>query len=59
MKYVVVGLAFGLSWAGIQYFNGAITEPAALAGPVLLFGIFGAVLWGVRALIVRLRKNTR
>ena len=59
MKYVVVGLAFGLSWAGIQYFNGAITEPAALAGPVVLFGIFGAVLWGIRTLVLRLRRNRR
>lgn len=59
MKYIIVGLAFGLGWAGIQYFNGAITNPVALAGPVLLFGIFGAVLWGIRALVLRLRKTTR
>ena len=59
MKYVLVGLAFGLAWAAIQYVRGTVTEPAALLGPVLLFGIFGAVLWGVRVLLVRWKGKVK
>lgn len=53
MKYVLVGIAFGVAWAAIQYSRGTITDIVALLGPVLLFGLFGAVLWGLRVLIVK------
>lgn len=59
MRYVAVGLAFGCGWAAIQYFRGEVTEPAALAGPVLLCGLFGALLWGLRAALIRLVGKRR
>ena len=54
MRYIAVGLAFGCGWAAIQYFRGEVTGPSALAGPVLLCGLFGALLWGLRAALIRL-----
>lgn len=59
MKYVLVGLAFGLMWAAIQYSRGTVRDPVALIGPVLLFGLFGVLLWGLRTLLLRLRRNRR
>ena len=53
MRYIAVGLVFGCGWAAIQYFRGEIADLAALAGPVLLCGLFGALLWGLRALLIR------
>lgn len=53
MRYIAVGLAFGCGWAAIQYFRGEIADLAALAGPVLLCGLFGALLWGLRAVLIR------
>ena len=54
MRYIAVGLAFGGGWAALQYFRGEVTEPAALAGPVILCGAFGAVLWGLRVLVLKI-----
>ena len=59
MRYIAVGLAFGCGWAAIQYFRGEIADVAALAGPVLLCGLFGALLWGLRALLIRTVGNRR
>ena len=59
MRYIAVGLAFGCGWAAIQYFRGDVTEPAALAGPILLCGLFGALLWGLRAALIRLLGKRR
>lgn len=59
MRYVLVGLAFGLVWAAIQYARDTVTEPAALIGPVVLFVLFGAVLWGIRVLILHFRKKIK
>lgn len=59
MRYIVIGLAFGLAWAMMQYTTGAITEPVKLAGPVLLCGAFGALLWGARAAVLRLARRRR
>ena len=59
MRYIAVGLAFGCGWAAIQYFRGEITGIVALAGPVLLCGLFGALLWGVRAVLIRLVGRRR
>lgn len=55
MHYIVVGLAFGLVWAGVQWGRGEVAEPIAMAVPVLLCAAFGAILWGLRALVLRLR----
>lgn len=59
MRYIAVGLAFGCGWAAIQYFRGEVTGPSALAGPVLLCGLFGALLWGLRAALIRLVGKRR
>ena len=59
MRYIAIGLAFGCAWAAIQYFRGEVTAPAALAGPVVLCGLFGALLWGVRAALIRLVGRRR
>ena len=57
LRYVIIGLAFGLIWATIQYANGQIRDVAALAGPVLVFGVAGLLMWGLRRLFVRIRGN--
>ncbi len=57
--YIVVGLVFGLVWAGVMWGREAVTDPAELIGPVLLCGIFGGVLWGVRVLVLRFRAGPK
>ncbi|MDE0059800.1 MAG: hypothetical protein OXI22_09610 [Defluviicoccus sp.] len=59
MRYIAVGLAFGCAWAAIQYLRGETTALPALAGPVLLCGAFGALLWGLRAALIRLAGRRR
>ena len=59
MRYIAVGLAFGCAWAAIQYLRGETTSLPALAGPVLLCGAFGALLWGVRAALLYLTAKRR
>ena len=59
MRYIAVGLAFGCAWAAIQYFRGETTALPELAGPVILCGLFGALLWGVRAALIRLLGKRR
>ena len=59
MRYIAVGLAFGCGWAAIQYFRGEMVDFAALAGPVLLCGLFGALLWGLRAVLIRVVGRRR
>ena len=57
MRYIAVGLAFGLVWAGMTFVRDDTTEPVVLAGAVTMCGLFGAVLWGVRTLLVRWRQR--
>ena len=59
MRYIAVGLAFGCGWAAIQYFRGEMADIPALAGPVLLCGLFGALLWGLRAVLIRVVGRRR
>ena len=53
MRYIAVGLAFGLAWVAMQVVRGDGSEPAVLAGAVIVCGLFGAVLWGIRSLVLR------
>ena len=55
MRYIVVGLAFGLVWAGMTVVRDDTTDSVMLVGAVTMCGLFGAVLWGVRTLLVRWR----
>ena len=57
MKYVGVGLVFGAAWAAIQYSQGDVTNIAALAGPVLLCGAFGGVLWLARTVYLKITNQ--
>ena len=57
MRYIAVGLAFGLVWATMQVVRGETSEPAALAAAVVICTLFGAVLWGLRTLVLRLRRR--
>jgi hypothetical protein len=57
MRYVAIGLLFGGVWAVIQWARGEITEPVALAIPILFCGIFGGLLWVMRKLVIALRKK--
>ncbi len=58
MRYIVVGLAFGLAWAAMQAVRGATSEPAVLAVAVVICGLFGAVLWGIRLLVLKWRRRS-
>ena len=57
MRYIAVGLAFGLVWAVMQVVRDDTTEPAMLIVAVIVCGLFGAVLWGIRSLALRLRRR--
>ncbi len=59
MRYIAVGLAFGSAWAALQYFRGEVTALPALAGPVVLCGLFGALLWGARVALIRFAGRRR
>ena len=54
-RFVVIGLAFGLVWAAMQYIKGDIRDPVALAVPVIVFGAFCIVTWGLRRVVLLLR----
>ena len=56
-RYVVIGLAFGLIWAVIQYTNGSITDFTVLAGPVIVFGAAGLLMWGFRRAVIALKNR--
>ena len=57
LRYVAIGLAFGLIWAAMQYANGQIRDVATLAGPVIVFGLAGLVMWGLRRAVIALRNR--
>jgi|APSaa5957512535_1039671.scaffolds.fasta_scaffold748215_2 hypothetical protein len=56
MRYITIGLLFGGVWGVIQLARGDITDPVALAIPIIFCGIFGGVLWGAKILVARMRK---
>lgn len=55
LRYVLVGLGFGLVWAVMQYANGQVRDVPALLGPVAAFGLAGAVMWCVRRAVRAVR----
>lgn len=55
LRFVAIGLLFGVVWAGMQYIKGDVTDPVALAVPVIFFGFAGIVMWGLRRLVLTLR----
>ena len=57
LQYVTIGLAFGLIWASMQYANGQIRDVTTLAGPIIVFGLAGLAMWGLRRAVVALRKR--
>ena len=57
IRYVLIGLGFGLIWAAIQYANGNVTDLNILAGPVIVFGAMGLVMWGIRRVVIALRNR--
>ena len=57
LRYVLIGLGFGLIWAAIVYTNGTITNLNQLAGPVIVFGLAGLIMWGLRRAVIALRNR--
>lgn len=57
LRYVTIGLAFGLIWAVMQYANGQIRDITALIGPVLVFGVAGLLMWGLRRFLRSMRNR--
>ena len=57
LRYVLIGLAFGLAWAVMQIANGQVRDFYALAGPVLVFGFAGIVMWCLRRVVRAIRNG--
>lgn len=57
LRYVMIGLGFGVIWAAIQFSNGQVRDPVALVGPLVMFVIFGFLMWLLRRLVVWIRSR--
>ena len=57
IRFVTIGLAFGLVWATVQYVNGQIRDFSVLIGPVLVFGLAGLLMWGLRQAVIYFRNR--
>ena len=57
IRFVTIGLAFGLVWATVQYVNGQIRDFEVLIGPVLVFGAAGFLMWVLRRAVVYFRTR--
>lgn len=57
LRFVTIGLAFGLVWAVMQYANGQIRDFTALAGPMIVFGGAGLLMWVLRRAVVHFRNR--
>lgn len=57
LRYMTIGLAFGLIWATMQYINGQMRDIAALAGPIVVCGAAGLLMWALRRAFVRFRNR--
>lgn len=57
LRFMTIGLAFGLVWATMQYINGHIRDFTALAGPVVVCGGAGLLMWALRRVLIRFRNR--
>ena len=57
LRYVMVGFGFGVIWASIQYANGQVRDPVAMIGPLVMFVIFGFLMWVLRRFVVWIRSR--
>lgn len=57
LRYVAIGLGFGLIWAVIQYTNGQITNFKTLGGLAITFGAAGLMMWGIRRAVIAIRAR--
>lgn len=51
LRFALIGVAFGLVWAAMQYINGQVRDISGLLGPIAAFGLAGVVMWGVRRIV--------
>ena len=56
-RFVVIGLAFGLVWASMQYINGQIRDITTLAAPLIGFGAAGLLMWCLRRAVLYFRNR--
>ena len=57
IRFVIIGLGFGLIWAVMQYTNGQIRDIPAMIGPVSVFGCAGILMWALRRAVVYFRNR--
>ena len=57
IRFILIGLIFGLIWAIVQYTNGQMTDFKLLAGPIIVFAIIGLVMWAIRRAIILIRSR--
>ena len=57
LRFIIIGLAFGLIWAVMQYTNGQIRDITALIGPLIVFGGAGLLMWTLRRAVVYFRNR--
>lgn len=57
LRFVTIGLAFGLVWATVQYINGQIRDFGTLVGPIIVCGVAGLLMWALRRAVVYLRNR--
>lgn len=57
IRFITLGLAFGLVWATVQFVNGQIRDFSVLIGPVLVFGAAGFLMWVLRRAVVYFRSR--
>lgn len=57
IRFVTIGLAFGLVWATVQYVNDQIRNFTVLIGPVLVFGVVGLLMWILRQAVVYIKNR--
>ncbi len=57
LRYVLIGLAFGLVWAVMQIANGQVRDFYSLAGPVAVFGLASVAMWCIKRIVRTIRNS--